>query len=157
MSKTTNPIRLALEAVLSGEGFFRKKDSWYRRSNEVVEVVNLQKSQYGAQHYLNYALWLTAFGDATSPKEDKCHIRMRVDIIMTDAENFARLLDLEADMPSDERRITIAAVLTSEFIPFADQCRSLTGLRALFADGRFRNAMVLAAAKRVLINQERVG
>jgi hypothetical protein len=152
MSKTTNPIRLALEAVLSGEGFSRRGDSWYRRSDEVVEVVNLQKSQYGNQYYINYALWLTALGDATFPKEEKCHIRMRVDITMTDAEQFACLLDLETDMPADERRITIAALLTSKFKPFADRCRSLAGLRELFADGRFRNAMVLIAAKRALIN-----
>lgn len=61
--KTKNPLRLALEDVLGPAGFTRKGDSWYRRSEEIVEVVNLQKSQWGAQFYLNYGIWLRALGE----------------------------------------------------------------------------------------------
>jgi Domain of unknown function (DUF4304) len=150
MTKTTNPLPLALEDVLSPAGFSRKGDSWFRSTDEVVEVVNLQKSQYGHQYYLNYALWLRALGEMRFPKEEKCHLRMRVGSIVSSEAQLARLLDFEADATDTERRTGFASLLTSEFLRFADNCRTLAGLRSLLDAGKLRKAMVHAASKRVL-------
>ena len=150
MSKTTNPLRLALEDVLGPAGFSRKGDSWFRRTDEVVEVVNLQKSQYGHQYYLNYALWLRALGEESFPKEEKCHIRMRAGSIVSSEEQLVRILDFDSDATDTDRRSEFAKLLAFEFLPFADNCRTLAGLRSLLMAGRLNKAMVHAASKRVL-------
>jgi hypothetical protein len=153
VSKTTNPLRLALNEALGVAGFSRKGDSWYRQNAEILEIVNLQKSQYGNQHYLNYALWLKALGEPAFPKEEKCHIRMRVDDLSSSREQLVRLLDLETDVPELERKAALIILLNSEFLIFAANCRSLADVRALYHAGKFNKAMVLAAAKRVLTDQ----
>lgn len=150
MTKSTNPLYLALEDVLAPAGFSRKGDSWFRRTEDVVEVANLQKSQYGHQYYLNYALWLRALGEETFPKEEKCHIRMRAGAIVSSKAQLDRLLDLETDAADNERRSEFADLLTSEFMPFAGACRTVKGLRSLLETGRLRKAMVHVAAKAAL-------
>lgn len=150
MAKTTNPLHLALEDVLSPAGFLKKGDSWFRRADDVVEVVNLQKSQFGHQYYLNYALWLRPLGEATFPKEEKCHIRMRANAIASSEAQLGRLLDLESGAPETERRSEFANILTAEFLPFADACRTVNSLRSLLESGKLKKAMVHKAAKEVL-------
>jgi hypothetical protein len=108
MTKTTNPLRLALEDALGPAGFQRKGDSWFRRTDEVVEIVNLQKSQYGPLYYLNYALWLRALGEEQFPREERCHVRMRADNIVSSEAQLARLLDLRSDLGESERRLGVA-------------------------------------------------
>ncbi|MEW6747808.1 MAG: DUF4304 domain-containing protein [Planctomycetota bacterium] len=150
MTKTRNPLRLALEDVLGPAGFSRKGDSWLRRTDEVVEVVNLQKSQYGNQYYLNYGLWLCALGEDAFPKEEKCHIRMRAGAIVSSEAQLGRLADLESIVSDSERRAGFARLITDEFLPFADACRTVSGLRSFLEAGRLKKAMVHVRAKATL-------
>ncbi len=150
MTKTTNPLKLAIADALGPAGFSRKGDSWYRKTDEVVEVVNLQKSQYGPQYYFNYALWLLPLGEAAFPKEEKCHIRMRADDIVSSETELERLLDLEAANSDAERMFKVAALLKLEFLPFADGCRTIRGLRLFLETGKFRKSMVHFSARQLL-------
>ena len=95
MATTTPPLRLALADALGPAGFTRKSGSWFRRSDEVIEVVNLQRSQWGEPYYLNYALWLRALGELPFPGEHTCHVRWRAEDVMGRDAPLARLLDLE--------------------------------------------------------------
>lgn len=148
MSKTTNSLRLVLNDVLPAAGFSRKGDSWFRRTDEVVEVLNLQKSQHAHQYYLNYALWLRALGEEPFPKEENCHIRMRVSAIVSSEERLASFLDLDSEV--EERQSGFSALLINELLPFAESCRTIHGLRSLLAGGRLKRAMVQARVKGIL-------
>jgi hypothetical protein len=152
MTQTTNPLHLGLDDVLGPAGFARKGDSWFRKTSDVVEVVNLQKSQYGRQYYLNYALWLRALGEESFPKEEKCHIRMRATAMVSSdsVADLGRLLDLESSVADTERRSRFAILLTQELLPFADTCRTVHGLRSLLQAGRLKKAMVHVRAKALL-------
>jgi hypothetical protein len=150
MTKTVNPLRLALEDALRPAGFSRKGDSWFRRTNDVVEVVNLQRPQVGRQHHLNYALWLRSLGDEPFPKEEECHVRLRGSAIMSSSSELGALLDLETDIMGPKRAAALAALLRREFLPFADRCRTTSGLRSLVGAGRFKSATVDASARAML-------
>ena len=150
MTKATNPLRVTLESVLGPVGFIRKGDFWFRSTDEVVEVSNLQKSQYGEQYYLNYALWLRPLGEESFPKEEKCHIRMRAGAIVSSSTELGTLLDLESNVAEVERRSRLADVLTRELLPFAASCRTIEGLRTVFAREGFKQAMVHARAEAIL-------
>jgi hypothetical protein len=150
MTKTANPLRLALEDALGPAGFSRRGDSWFRRTDETVEVVNLQKSQYGHQYYLNYAVWFRALGEEAFPKEERCHVRMRAGAIVSPEAQLGRLLDLESGVADVERRSELADLLAREFLPFADACRTVKGIRSHFEAGRLKKAMVHVRAKALL-------
>lgn len=150
MSNKANPLRPWLDEVLRPAGFFRKGDSWFRNSTDVIEVVNLQKSQYGDQYYLNYSLWLQALGESSFPTEETCHIRMRVGSIISSTDSLAELLDLDSSAADDTRRADIAALLAAEFLPLADSGRTIDGLRALLTGKRLNKAMVHVHARTLL-------
>jgi Domain of unknown function (DUF4304) len=150
MTKRANPLQLALEDVLSPAGFSSKGDSWFRRMDETVEVVNLQKSQYGRQYYLNYGIWFRALGEESFPKEERCHIRLRAGAIVSSEAQLGRLLNLESGVADVERRSEFANLLTREFLPFADACRTVKGIRSHLEAGRLKKAMVHVRAKALL-------
>jgi hypothetical protein len=57
----------------------KKSGSWYRRSDETIVVLNLQKSNYGPSYYVNVAIWLLAAGPADAPKPSHCHVQTRLE------------------------------------------------------------------------------
>jgi hypothetical protein len=69
-------------------GLEKKSGSWYGRSDEVISISNLQKSQYGPQYYFNQAFWLRQLGDERFPKENKSHIRARLGSLLPPAGPF---------------------------------------------------------------------
>ncbi len=65
----------AFGKLLKSVGFKKKSDTWHLKHEEITHVVNLQKSSYGKQYYINIAMWLNTMGENNSPKDHLCHIR----------------------------------------------------------------------------------
>ena len=148
MSRTIDPVRDVVATVLRAAGFAKKGDGWYRESDEVLEVFNVQRSQFGGQHYLNYALWLKALGEPVYPKEHQCHIRLRADTVATRPEAVERLLAIGHDDAG--RAEALSHFMTAEFLAFAESCRSIESLRSLAAAGKFAASFVSAKARAIL-------
>ena len=57
-----------------------RERNWVRRTGDLVQLVNLQKSHWDSgDHYLNFALWPLAFGDPPSLAESRFHFRTRAE------------------------------------------------------------------------------
>jgi hypothetical protein len=82
---------------LKPAGFKRTADTWHLRNDDTILVLNLQKSPYGRQYYINIAAWLNALGAADVPKAHTCHIRCRWEDLVPNAneKHLEKLLDLE--------------------------------------------------------------
>jgi len=80
MTNEADKVAQHVADVLKEHGFRKKHRTWHRGANGVIQVLNLQASQWN-QHdfYCNLALYLTDLGDLASPPEYKCHIRRRTD------------------------------------------------------------------------------
>ncbi|UUL81663.1 DUF4304 domain-containing protein [Sphingomonas qomolangmaensis] len=65
----------------SRRGFKRKNErNWTRRTDEFVQLVNLQKSAWSdSQAYLNFAMWPLALGEPSSFAESKMMFRTRAE------------------------------------------------------------------------------
>jgi hypothetical protein len=150
LTKKENPIHKTLKHVLAPIGFSRKGNSWFRRGTDVVQVVNLQKSQYGQKYYINFAVWLLALGETQFPREEQCHIRFRVDSLVTNEDQYQELLDLESNLNIDNRDDLLRQTLTSSLQPFIDTTFTTQGIRRLFVEGALRSGMVHVHAKRML-------
>ncbi|TPL81577.1 DUF4304 domain-containing protein [Mesorhizobium sp. B2-3-13] len=88
-------------------GFKRRgKQNWYRKTDDFVQLINLQKSSWSSDaNYLNFALWPLVFGEPPTLAESKFHFRMRADDIQT---LFAVAEDLRSldDLARNRARIT---------------------------------------------------
>ncbi len=129
------------EQNLRQAGFIKKGDSWYFSGAETILVANLQKSNYGNQYYVNLAVYVKQFGEERFPKEHKCHIRMRLDAVVTDGtERTFNAEDLSVS--EEERQNAVAQVMQSKAIPFLQRLATLEGIRRMVQQGELRKAMV---------------
>ncbi len=122
-------------------GFIKKRGSWYFNGAETILVVNLQKSNYGKQYYVNLAVYVKQFGEERFPKEHKCHIRIRLDAVVTDRTERTLNAD-DSSLPEEERRNAVAQLMQTKAIPFLQRMATLDGIRQMVKQGELRKAMV---------------
>lgn len=141
-------------AQLSATGFKKKASSWYRQAEGALQVVDLQKSSWGMQFYVNLCCvpgGMEVEGMPT-PKEHKCPIRVRLTSAFPDRkEEIEKAFDLEASSISESDRIEQVARLANELVlPFMSCMKDAPSLRQAIEQGRFKNAWVNLAAQRHL-------
>jgi hypothetical protein len=74
-------LKKALRPLLKAHGFVRHGATWRRVHAESIAVFNVQKSQWGGDvFYINLGIYFRALGVDASPTENKCHVRVRLDI-----------------------------------------------------------------------------
>jgi Domain of unknown function (DUF4304) len=141
-SKTIKEI---IKKSLSKAGYSKKSDTWYFRNDEVVLLVNLQKSQYGNQYYLNCGVGLKSLGVVDFPKEYQCHIRFRIEGVMPEGseKNIAALLNLE-DMSISEiqRKDEISKLIAEYVLPTLTALSSINGISETIHSGVLKKAMI---------------
>ncbi len=123
-----------LRRELKLAGFEQKADTWYSEKEDVIQIVNVQKSNYGRKYYINIALWLKARGrlPAGKTQEYLWHVRSRWEQIIprADCNRLERLLDLEDTSIDDENRAAEISRYVRDFIlPFFERTKSLGALR----------------------------
>nr|WP_014235126.1 DUF4304 domain-containing protein [Arthrobacter rhombi]AER68059.1 hypothetical protein [Arthrobacter rhombi] len=146
-----NVIQTAFDDFMKSLGFSKKSGSWYRTSDDVVSVVELQRSQYGPWYYVNLAAWLRALGEEKAPKEHKCHMRTRLDNLVGAGEaRLTSLLDLEVAMPDAERRSMLTEFLREHLRPALDAMSSLEALHAPEGQKMVALSVVTGPARQLL-------
>lgn len=125
-----NVIKTSFDGFMRDFGFSKEGGSWYRVTDDVITVVELQKSQYGLQYYVNIALWLRLLGEANMPKEHVCHVRTRLSrLVGNEAGRLEALLDLDVPMQESERAGKLASFLAGHLGPVLEAVASLDSLR----------------------------
>jgi len=109
-----NPFRTLeaeqLDRLAQQHGFKRKGPrNWVRRTSDFVQLVNLQRSQWSEERYLNFAMWPLALGEPPTVAESKFHFRTRAEKMAPDlagffacADRLSTLDDLRATKASGE-------------------------------------------------------
>src|SRR6266540_5128131 len=99
-----NVVQQAFDRFGREARFEKKSGFWYRHSEEVIAVSNLQKSQYGPNYYFNQGFWLRQLGDERYPKVNQCHVQARLEDLLPESERrIGDLLNLEYEMADEER------------------------------------------------------
>ena len=129
---------------LRGAGFKARGTSWYKHAPDTLLVVNLQKSLYGPQYYINLAAWVKQLGDAEAPKEYQCHIRVRATSLPTsNAEALGHALNLEDEsMDTKQRESFIASFMREDVIPFLQSLGTWEGIRAAVNAGKLKKGLI---------------
>ncbi|HEY9268383.1 MAG TPA: DUF4304 domain-containing protein [Methylotenera sp.] len=98
-------IEAIISSVVLCDGFKKKGKNWWLQVNDVLQVINLQKSQYGNQFYINFGIYLGNVTGDEKVKINLCHIQFRLESILSanDRILIKQVLDLDNLMPEIER------------------------------------------------------
>ena len=62
----------ALSRSLREKGFQKHRKTWHKDQEVTIAVINLQKSQWGEQFYINLGIYVKRLGPLATPKEYEC-------------------------------------------------------------------------------------
>jgi len=154
MTMDTKTLETLFAQALKAQGFKKKRRNWYRQAKDVLQVVNLQKSDWGPQFWLNLALvpeGMTVEG-MPQPPHYKCPIRIRLGSAYPDKRAVIdTLLDLEDVGLSDEQRTEgIEKMFHEMVLPFMDRLQTIDDLKRAIDDGTLRRSALDLVAKKHL-------
>lgn len=138
---------LAAEARLApglkAQGFKKKARTWTRERGDVFQILNLQKSAYGEQLYVNVAVYLKALGSEPHPPEHRCHIRARLERIAPE-RLFEDIRSLDASVPPPPG--FLEAVYTHA-IPWLELVSTAEGRQVFFASPQASSCFIHVNAR----------
>ena len=116
-----------------------------------MAVIELQKSEYGPQYYVNVALWLLPLSQSQFPKEETCHIRTRLGRLFPQEEKrLKEILDLEYPMDEATRETQFRGILENLLLPALAECSTVAGLKGGLGGGLLKSSLVNREAQKLL-------
>ena len=135
------------DEIANKNGFEKAFGGWFRESNECINVLDLQKSNFGNYYELNIKIFVQSMFGNTYVKCKDLVKKHTGDVFTRQPDNFKDLFDFDKLM-EDSKRKTRLEELFSEFIqPFTDMALSRQGLLELEAQGKI---FLLPAIKKEL-------
>lgn len=132
-------LKDALAKPLTNAGFSKKSNNWYWTNEEVILVVNLQKSQYGDQYYVNCAIALKVLGAEGFPKEHLCDIRFRLSSVVPKEQRKEcdAAFDLEKESLADaDRKVIVASLFEQYGLSLLLTCKSIVSITNAYKTGQ---------------------
>ena len=149
MSIDSKQIRAAVLTPFRDRGWEKKGHSVYFVAEEVGVVLNVQKSPYAEQHYINVGFWFRSPEDSLRPKENKCPVGRRLERICPDAHELI-VASTDSQHSSPDRLSDLSEYLSTEVEPLLLSLLSKDALREAITSGRLGRGMLTVDAKRTL-------
>jgi hypothetical protein len=148
---TKEELKNVANSALCKFNMARKGWTWYSDDGENIVAVDLQKSDYGLNYYVNLCCspeGITVEGSPT-PKEHKFPIRIRGENAFPDqADKIKKMFNLDESFISDsERSEFIFDFLFTKAGPFLQEIKSVSGLKRAIAEGDFERGLINRAAQ----------
>jgi hypothetical protein len=109
-------------------------------SDELLQIIELQKSRWSAKYYINVGYWLKEFGPARTPAFSDAHVLTRASsqLDRPNARVFEEsVLDLEDVSIGESERVSRLEHYVQEFLyPFLRSTSRIEGLRAEYRKAR---------------------
>lgn len=139
-------VENGVQRALKECSFKKKSNTWRKENDETVLVVNLQRSSWGAQFYINLGVLIRELDDIPNPTENKCHLRERLEE-MAGAERLKAALNAEnAELTPEQREGIVYQTMKDIGIPFLESCNSLRGLIHEFHRGSVKRSALMSVS-----------
>ncbi|MFD1258283.1 DUF4304 domain-containing protein [Mucilaginibacter terrae] len=113
-----------LDDILIPFAFKRKGNNWLFNGNELTKIINLQKSNFSNTFYINYGYIIRGLELTT-----KMHVEDRLASgDKMEQQIITGLLDLEIEMPADQRLLGIKRLITNKVLMKVTSPRCRKGL-----------------------------
>ena len=136
MSDFKKPFEAAIARVLKPLGYGKRGATWHRERDDVISVVNLQKSQWGDDLYLNVGVYLKEAGPERRPPESLCHVRTRLTSLTG------------STMPTTPS--ALATEVAQVVVPWLERAGTRAGLRTFLRSAEARRCYVERGAAALL-------
>ena len=131
-----------LYAPLKTAGFKKRSLSWYLDGKDTVVIVNLQRSNWSKDYYINIGIWLKALGNEAFPKHYKCPMDWRVEeLFPEERELIITSCDLEKSNFDLLKMLTM--FFQESLIPFLLECGEEEKIKNQLLNGKIINKEIL--------------
>jgi hypothetical protein len=125
-----------LNELLLPLGFKKKGNFWVLNATEISKMINLQKSRFSNEYYLNYGYIITAL----SLNGEMMHVFNRLGSAnLEENERIARLLDMDSKISVEERTSMLQKMLYDNLISKISKVNTEQDLLADLKKGRGNN------------------
>jgi hypothetical protein len=137
-------LKQTISEVLKSNGFTNKASTWWRKNNEVCFVVNLQKSNFGDQYYVNIGISVIDLALSDFPPAHKCQITTRLSEIVgeTGSEDLKSILNCESPRDMDDRLIALRNLIAVDLFEFLDDFSNLAKIKNTLRCGKYHSILV---------------
>jgi hypothetical protein len=123
------------DGIASKYGFEKAFGGWFRESDECINVLDLQKSNFGDYYELNIKIFVQSMFGNTYAKGKDLVKKHTGDVFTRQPDNYKDVFDFDKLMNDSNRKDRLEE-LFSEFIkPFTDKALSRKGLIELETQG----------------------
>lgn len=150
MSNTASKSRF--EAIVLGaladEGWSRRGKAAFFRGEDAIINVNVQKSAFDQQRFINLGIWLLALGDADYPSHSECHLQFRLERVF---DGLARDVAIATDASrSDSSGLEDLKTALERVEPDLRKLANIDELRRLASEGLLTKGLVRKEARALL-------
>jgi hypothetical protein len=143
----TTDFKKMFGEVAKENGFERACEGWFKEFPEVIQVLDLQKSNYGSYYYLNIKLFVQgAFGNEYVKSKKLVKVDGG-DIFLRQPDNYSNLLDLDAPFEDSDRKEGLRKMFNEFIVPFSNKTSTKEDIRELHKKGEL---FILPAVKEEL-------
>jgi len=146
-------FKKAIGNAFKEHAFQKKGQSWYLHGPDCIVVLNLQKDEFSDLYYVNFGVWLLAFGDVQYPPENQCHIGARLEELFPNQREL--IIDSCTIGPQNTELPDFIEFIHSDVVPLSQRCLTLEGLKAQVESERISHYYVVRVARPVLGLPER--
>jgi Domain of unknown function (DUF4304) len=145
-------VQLTLGGFCESAGLRQRGSAWSRRREDLIHVVELQKSGQGRRYRVEIGIWLLTLGETSSPRTATCHVQTGLEAQMPEESrtHLQQLLDLEVSIAKHERRHELTMLLDDHLAPVLDSITSAAELRTPHGARFLRAARVGPQARAII-------
>ena len=120
ISSSVAAIESTFKEMLRDAGFRKRARTWRKLADDVIMVVNLQRSQWSKRYYVNLGVYVVALDEngKHEPLEVDCHFRTRLCGLVANRRQFEEALDAENELDRLVREDIIGTALRETGLPF---------------------------------------
>ncbi len=134
--------------IANKNGFEKAFGGWFRESDECINVLDLQKSNFGDYYELNIKIFVQSMFGNTYVKGKDLVKKHTGDIFTRQPNNYKDVFDFDASMDDDKRKQRLEELFREFIKPFTDKALSRKGLKELEAQEK---VFLLPAVKAELV------
>jgi hypothetical protein len=143
-------------------GFIGSQRTFLLRGNELIKVLNLQKSPYSSEYYINIGIFINSLGEPVDKlKAHNCHINFRAEAYYSQSKDkdgiehkfYSTLHNIDKDTFS-KLKSDLNDIIENYVINIFLENNTIDDLKKSYADNKFLNAIIKKEAAPLIIGKD---
>jgi len=128
-SEERKALEIGLKPLMNELGYKTRGPTWHRYTSNVIQVLNIQGSQWSKDFHVNLGVYFREIGTEDKPGEIDCHIRQRLCAVVDDRQSYNRTLSFDSGIDLVERVRELRRLVSEFAIPWLEKCSGIEGAR----------------------------